>query len=366
MGYIDLHIVDTDINYLESLSNYLIFKHNDKFNVSVYNGDIIEVIDKLHKNDIEILLVSSEYSSYLNEVNSKSIILLNDSTHNKNGNYSSIYKYQTGEEIASDILDIYVSNGKTYCESIKTHKNECITIGVCSVAGGVGKTTISYLLARNLTEKGYKTAILPMEENQSGGCFINNLGKRNLTGIALSIFENEDIFKYKINAAITIDDIGITSLRKPESIFDMEEIENNGTIKLFTAYKETVNPQILLVDFDTGFNKKNRILIDECSVLLLVHRNGRCENEKIINLQKSLKGCENGKEILNKLIMVMNNVKESDQLLNNQIVDDLTVIAKIPNCHLPLQISNINAIMQSQQSFYNEIKKVGDYIARKF
>jgi hypothetical protein len=146
----------------------------------------------------------------------------------------------------------------------------------------------------------------------------------------------------------------------------MEEIENNGTIKLFTAYKETVNPQILLVDFDTGFNKKNRILIDECSVLLLVHRNGRCENEKIINLQKSLKDCENGKEILNKLIMVMNNVKESDQLLNNQIVDDLTVIAKIPNCHLPLQISNINAIMQSQQSFYNEIKKVGDYIARKF
>ena len=113
MKLIKILIIENDINYADALSDYLIFNHSEKFKIITgYDGDFIKNAF-LNEGKFDIVLLSRDFESYLLESDVTRIILDEEGESSQINGINAIYKYQTGEEIVSDMLDFYIKGNNT-------------------------------------------------------------------------------------------------------------------------------------------------------------------------------------------------------------------------------------------------------------
>lgn len=366
MSKVNIMIVDSDTYYANTLAKYISSNYCDKLEVTICNSDQIKNIDIFKQKNIDLILITSELYSFA-EASDAVKVILHDSVEidiNKDNHY--IDKFQNADEIVSDVLEIFSLKHKSISLGMRKNKQKCLTVGICSAAGGVGKTTVANLVAKLLSQSGFTTAILSFESNQSNELFFVDNRKRNMSGVILSLAETDEIFKYKLEIAKVVDEFGTTSLKRPNSIFDFDEISTEEKLKVLQSFSDITSSQIIIVDFETGFAKNNRDLFEVCDFLILIDKQGLTERQKYKNLIESLKESKEYQNLYGKLSVIENYCNEVfEQNIIENFYDDINVLAKIPKCLMKIEAQNINAIKQSQKTFYNEIEKVGEYIARK-
>ena len=308
---IKLLIADLDKYYLDALSNYIIFKHSDKFKIVV--GSDSEFL----KNALNIegnfdIVITANQLKYIFENNINMLVLFDEEGSEKEiDGFKTIYKYQNGDEIVSDILDIYLEDKKTFSVlNSKTNEN-CNVLGFASLAGGVGKTTISSMVAKFAASQGISTFYLNLESNQSHGAFYSQNVKRGISSVFFCVNESSKILNCRIDASKSIDSRGGSYFRKPDSIFDLDELTNEQKLKIINSIKDSNKYKLLILDFDTGIKKTNLDLFKNCDKLFLIQRETICGNIKLENASNELMKNEESKGFLGETNLIINCHKEN-------------------------------------------------------
>ena len=151
-------VCDSEIVYAEKLSFIL----GKKIDFPVYVCSLAEQIEETaNELPIEILLLEEKFSGKVQENIAKRVIYLTRERENVEEKQR-IYKYQSADNILSDLLNIYAGEEDRDILRQSRYK-ECSIIGVYSPVHRVGKTTFAIALGKELA-KEERTLYLNLEE----------------------------------------------------------------------------------------------------------------------------------------------------------------------------------------------------------
>ena len=151
-------VCDSEIVYAEKLSFIL----GKKIDFPVYVCSLAEQIEEIaNELPIEILLLEEKFSGKIQENIAKRVIYLTRERENVEEKQR-IYKYQSADNILSDLLNIYAGEEDRDILRQSRYK-ECSIIGVYSPVHRVGKTTFAIALGKELA-KEERTLYLNLEE----------------------------------------------------------------------------------------------------------------------------------------------------------------------------------------------------------
>ncbi len=151
-------VCDSEIVYAEKLSFIL----GKKIDFPVYVCSLAEQIEEIaNELPIEILLLEEKFSGKVQENIAKRVIYLTRERENVEEKQR-IYKYQSADNILSDLLNIYAREEDRDILRQSRYK-ECSIIGVYSPVHRVGKTTFAIALGKELA-KEERTLYLNLEE----------------------------------------------------------------------------------------------------------------------------------------------------------------------------------------------------------
>ena len=151
-------VCDSEIVYAEKLSFIL----GKKIDFLVYVCSLAEQIEEIaNELPIEILLLEEKFSGKVQENIAKRVIYLTRERENVEEKQR-IYKYQSADNILSDLLNIYAGEEDRDILRQSRYK-ECSIIGVYSPVHRVGKTTFAIALGKELA-KEERTLYLNLEE----------------------------------------------------------------------------------------------------------------------------------------------------------------------------------------------------------
>ncbi|MCR5704783.1 MAG: hypothetical protein K6G85_09175 [Eubacterium sp.] len=145
-----LAIYDVDISYGNHLMNYISEKEGMPFKTVVFT-EKEALYNYLEEQHIDLLLISGEAMDEKFETYDigKIILLSPGDIFSEYIGYSSIYKYQSSENIIREVLDYYVD---VYQESgsIPMNIGKAKVLGVYSPVGRIGKTTFALTMGQIL------------------------------------------------------------------------------------------------------------------------------------------------------------------------------------------------------------------------
>lgn len=155
----NLAICDADEAYVRRLSELLAIRDSFPFQIAVYK-ESGQILDTNKQSDTDLLLISSpEYEKLVSDSRKEKklqdtvVILLDDGKQNLPPMMPVIYKFQSGEIIRKELLEIY---GKTKGNEIscrQTGRKQAKIIGVYSPVGRCGQTSFCLLLGQILAKK---------------------------------------------------------------------------------------------------------------------------------------------------------------------------------------------------------------------
>lgn len=158
-----LAIYDLDDSYANSLMKYISDKEGMPFKTIAFT-EKDALIHYMESNHIDLLLISSMAMEecFAEKDIGKIILLSPGDIFSEYIGYSSIYKFQSSENIIREVLDYYVD---VYKEngSVPMNLGRTEVIGVYSPIGRVGKTTFALTLGQILAAN-YSTLYINLEE----------------------------------------------------------------------------------------------------------------------------------------------------------------------------------------------------------
>ncbi|NLC67948.1 MAG: AAA family ATPase [Clostridiaceae bacterium] len=399
MMRLSLVIADKDKAYVESLTGFLTDKYPQKFRVSFFT-DKNHLADFLMKSGekVEVLLISPELYDELKScchafyANYKKINVnchgingnhqeFNTNCREFNGNYhgpgashhefnteeykekvpviillvgndvpresyafNTIFKYQHGDKLVSDIIGIYESKyensglslkhaGK--CEEYSEKKgqgdvNKTWLVSVYSPAGGAGKTTIAVNSCIQCAREGMKALYLNLESISSTPCFfecdLNNEPSNNFSTIILAAKEKNKNLYAKIEGMKLVDAVhNIHYLLPPDSSLEVEEMLPDEIKYLLREITLTGYYDVVFADLDSSLAVRNLAVMEESDNIILVHTPGIVSRQKILGFYKELGIYRRlkGVNLQEKLVLVVNRYDES---IPEKIKDDIDVI----------------------------------------
>lgn len=140
-------ICDSEIVYAEKLSFIL----GKKIDFPVYVCSAKEQIEKIaNEIPIEILLLDERFAEKVQTDIAKKVIYLTRE-RGKVEEKQAIYKYQSADNILSDILNVYAEEDRDILR--QNRYKECTFIGVYSPVHRIGKTAFAIALGRELAKR---------------------------------------------------------------------------------------------------------------------------------------------------------------------------------------------------------------------
>jgi cellulose biosynthesis protein BcsQ len=303
MAKINLIIAETDSAYLNGLVNYLSANYEDIFRITCFTKR--EYLEKYINSDrtVDILLIKPEiYYEDISKNFIKSIIILND---NKNINefkgYHVVKKYQTGERLCKEILDIYNSSNPKCCDEHKLKSTDSNIITLYSPIGGIGKSVIAISTALQLTKLNKKVLYLNLEDLQSTSVFFNCNTCKNTSDLLYFVKERDEKFREVLQSiAMKDEDTGINYLAPVDSVLDIEDLRADDINFMLSKLIEANIYNYIIIDLSSRFNSIYKVIFEKSSKVIVPVGQGELSCIKIEGLLKQLDGLSNIYFIQNK------------------------------------------------------------------
>lgn len=194
-------IFDTEEQYANNLLDYISVKRGMPFRTVAFT-ELSEMQAYLKGNHVDILLISEQVidETFLQYDISKIILLSNCNVYAGDDDYSSIFKYQSSENIIREILDYFVAlhQNAVSCPIIK---DDVKFIGVYSPIGRCGQTTFAITLGQCLAEK-YNVLYLNFEEFSSVKRLLDTGYPSDLSDLMYFYLQNPKSIGIKLKAII--------------------------------------------------------------------------------------------------------------------------------------------------------------------
>lgn len=360
MPKLSLAITDNDKEYLESILDYLMINHSQKFQISSFTKED-NLISFLNAggNSLDILLINvNMYKDTLPLDNVREIILLTPGSALCIHGLNTINKYQPGNAIVSAIIDIVAQKSESAlikaCGNKKTHVS-----AVYSPCGGSGKTIIA--IGASIFGARYKDQVfyLNLETYQSTLNFFNPLKEGNLSGIFYYLKEKSPNLHLKIEATRQIDpETKVHYFSPPESICDIKETTPHEITTLIEELKIMGTYNDIFIDTSSDLSEMTLAVLEACDNILLVLPHDTLANSKLslflneLNILKKKKGLH----LEEKITLVVNKYTNRQLSLNFKL-------DKSPQFILPY-VENMNIfdgikIFNLNEEFNDVINAIG-------
>ncbi|NSW91269.1 MAG: AAA family ATPase [Firmicutes bacterium] len=380
---LSLTIADKDKAYVESLVGFLMDKHPHKFQVNFFTNE--EYLRDFLSKNVEktgILLITPDFYDNLKsnawesnipeyKIRMPVLILLTDNESlSASCTLNTVYKYQHGDKLVSDIIRIYESQCKNMELPLKDVEkrglegiNKTKVISVYSPAGGAGKTTIAVNACIQCAREGMRVFYLNFENISSEPCFFNCNFKdgscENFSSIIFAIKEKDKNLHVKIEG-IKFSDAAynIHYIPPSDSALEMEEMLPDEVKYLLHQITLTGYYDIIFVDLNSSLNEKNMAVMEESDEVILIHAPDLVSKQKVISFYKELQiyRQKKGLNLHDKIVLAVNKYDDS---IPKEIKDDIDEICTIMGITQYFKIPVNNQAMDYQGDYH------GSYIRSK-
>lgn len=318
-----LVIYDEDTDYANQLMDYLNRKNNFILNCRMFTMKE-GFLDYILKDDIHILLISDKYLEELKLIteqklseNIKNTIILMDENYKDNQTtYKTLYKYQSADLIAKEILTYYVNNSKTLLSNnlAEGDKNTKI-ISIFSPSNYTLRTNFSYLLAETYAKKK-KTLFLDLDLFSFLSILTEiPIGNRISELIYFLKNDNSNII-VKVNILIEQHN-GLDFIAGVEHGLDLYEISKEEIASLIEQIRSFSDYEVIIIDI--GFINKTILELFNLSNIILIPNDGtefsQKQNQDLIKMVQTegITGIEDKMDFV-KLSNKSNNVNDKEYI----------------------------------------------------
>lgn len=196
-----LAIFDLEEQYAYHLLDYISEKQGMPFRTVAFT-DMQEMKNYLNDNYVDLLLISADsFDESIADFSIGKIILLsNGNVYSEYIDYSSIYKYQSTENIIREVLDYYVNVNKD-AHIMPVVKENVEIIGAYSPIGRCGKTTFAIALGQCLAEE-HQVLYMNFEEFSGFGKMLDTGFPGDLSDLMYFYMQNPDSIAIKLKAIV--------------------------------------------------------------------------------------------------------------------------------------------------------------------
>lgn len=196
-----LAIYDLDVEYANCLMSYISDKKGLPLKTIVFT-EMDALLNYTEGDYIDILLIAASAMNHqLEERNIGKIILLSaGNIFSEYIGYSSIFKYQSSENIIREVLDYYVDVHKSD-GMIEISKGNTEIIGIYSPVGRVGKTTFALTLGQVLAQE-HTVLYINMEEFSAFDKIFNKTYGGDLSDLMYFYKQNKEALPIKLQAIV--------------------------------------------------------------------------------------------------------------------------------------------------------------------
>lgn len=288
-------VCDSEIVYAEKLSFIL----GKKIDFPVYVCSLAEQIEEIaNELPIEILLLEEKFSGKVQENIAKRVIYLTRERENVEEKQR-IYKYQSADNILSDLLNIYAGEEDRDILRQSRYK-ECSIIGVYSPVHRVGKTTFAIALGKELA-KEERTLYLNLEEYS--GWEDRMMMKSSRTIADLLYYTRQENSRISTKVSVMTEKIGQLEYIAPMKISeDLKAVTYEEWQELFDQLLHLRLYRKIIIDFGECVQGLRKLL-EMCRRIYMPINRQRESVAKVTQFEKNADVLGYG-EILDKIIQL--------------------------------------------------------------
>ncbi|NMB33879.1 MAG: hypothetical protein GX992_06585 [Clostridium sp.] len=273
MPTLNLIIADRDQLYLDNLVDFISLKYKNRFYVQSFSNEktFAEYIERVEKVDI-LLICPQFYREDLQLKKIESLMVLSSGVVPEDiKDYVIINKYQTGDKLISNILNIFseVSNHRVFTEDAN---NPCKVITFFSPCGGSGKSTLAIGTSVCCVQDNINAFYLNLERFPSTTLYFDSHGNNeNFSSIMFYLKENNKNLPLKIEGCRSIDrTTGVHYFLPQENIFDIDDMTAEEVKSLIMQLKKMACYDTIVIDIGSELNDINVSVLEHSDLIILV------------------------------------------------------------------------------------------------
>lgn len=303
-----LAIYDLDVEYANCLMEYISAKQGIPFKTVVFT-EKDALLEYVSENYTDILLISaSEMDNSLMSQNIGKIILLSSGNiFSEYIGYSSIYKYQSTENIVREVLDYYVDVRKDK-GMVSVSKGNADIIGVYSPVGRTGQTTFSLVLGQVLAAD-YSVLYINMEEFSAFDKILGKSYPGDLSDLMYFFKQNPEALSIKLQAIVN-NMHGMDYIPPLLYSVDLRNINTEDWIQLIQKISATGLYDKIVLDLSSMVRDVFQIL-DMCSTVYMPIHDDRISLMKVSAYEEYLLKNEK-EELVNRTVKIKTPQKENE------------------------------------------------------
>ena len=335
MANINIVVADFDDWYIESLSNFIRNKYLNKFNVNVFTREnsLVSFLDNNSEWVDILLIVPDMLSDKVRQKNARLTVLLSEGeeTYCPAG-FANINKYQPGEIILNNIIELFSSVNPNACSLIRGNRKTAM-VSVFSPQGGSGNTTISMGLSLQFARMGLRTFYLNLQTINTMPFFtgVSNV-KCGMSNFFFYLKENKKNLGIKIDALKSYDRrLNISYFEPADCALELDELSEFDMGTFLFELKEISQFDVIVVDIDPVLNRRNLVVLNNSDSVLMVVPDDFLAGHKLKLLRNEIRKFlpNDGQELFNKTVTIIN--QYSKNVLPEEIaMEDMVVTARIP------------------------------------
>lgn len=331
MSKLNIIIADRDKEYAESLADYLLAHHRHRFAVTTYTAQAdSSAFLKENPAETDILLLGEGLSE---ACNAGMVIYLTEGSRPGQENHRHLNKYQCGDELVKQVLEIYLQENPNKVPLLAGYK-ETRVAAFYSPVGGVGKTTIAMGASIQASWEGKGVFYLNLETVPATGLFLEGEQEYTLSGVLYFLKHDSHNSVIRMEKAICTDPLyGIDYFKQPDSILDLKEDLTGELRSLLGRLAAMGRYDYVFVDMEGSLDCSSLAVLEGCDDIVVISTPDVVAKRKMELLLHEFAVLERGRgiKLLDKVKLVLNKHQHVAAQENGyEQVAEKSVMLKIP------------------------------------
>ncbi|MGV8146190.1 MAG: AAA family ATPase [Alkaliphilus sp.] len=333
-----IYFVDENQEYLEAIGKYLVNNYKELNVTLISDAAKMKEMLKNNKEKIDILLINEKmYDEDLKKPYIHKIVMLSEVEKNvkpgasKIEKYLTIYKYQSGEKLLAEIIDLFEENSSR--RKFEKTANNTQIIGIYSPVGGVGKTTIAVMLSILAAYQEKRVMYLNLEHVASTQYYFKSQNEENLSKMIYYLRNKKSAVQEKIAKTQQLDSkYNVYFFSPPDNGDDLLTMTIDEYSLLLEATCKMGKYDYVFVDFSTEISERKKDMLNLCDKILLIMAGEGSAIEKIRIYREEIESSQIASSLMEKTSIVLNKYSRDYGLNIDSIkIDGRKIEYRLPN-----------------------------------